>query len=75
MAILAASNGTDFAFLRDHLHLSDSDLSKQMSALRIVDTGRRSRPCCTTAPGAAAQPGVRMSDHQMSSIVAPNPAS
>lgn len=34
MAILAASTGTDFAFLRDHLSLSDSDLSKQMSALR-----------------------------------------
>ncbi|WP_216635338.1 transcriptional regulator, partial [Dietzia sp. 111N12-1] len=36
MAILAASSGTDFAFLRDRLHLSDSDLSKQMSALRAA---------------------------------------
>ena len=36
MAILAASSGTDFAFLREHLQLSDSDLSKQMSALRDV---------------------------------------
>lgn len=37
MAILAASSGTDFAFLRDHLQLSDSDLSKQMSALRAAN--------------------------------------
>lgn len=37
MAILDASTETDFAFLRDHLGLSDSDLSKQMSALRAAD--------------------------------------
>ncbi|MCL3862531.1 transcriptional regulator [Actinotalea sp. K2] len=36
MAVLAASSGTDFVFLRDHLQLSDSDLSKQMSALRAA---------------------------------------
>lgn len=34
MALLDATDGTDFAFLRDHLGLSDSDLSKQMSALQ-----------------------------------------
>lgn len=33
MAILATSTDTDFAFLRDHLAISDSDLSKQMAAL------------------------------------------
>jgi DNA-binding MarR family transcriptional regulator len=33
MAILANSTTTDFAFLRDHLGVSDSDLSKQMSTL------------------------------------------
>ncbi len=33
MAILANSDSTDFGFLRRHLGVSDSDLSKQMSAL------------------------------------------
>lgn len=33
MAILVNSTSTDFSFLRDHLGVSDSDLSKQMSAL------------------------------------------
>jgi len=34
MAILANTSSTDFGFLRDHLDLSDSDLSKQMTALQ-----------------------------------------
>lgn len=33
MAILANSSSVDFAFLRDQLGITDSDLSKQMSAL------------------------------------------
>lgn len=33
MAVLAGSTEADFRFLRDHLGVSDSDLSKQMSAL------------------------------------------
>lgn len=33
MAVLAHAASVDFAFLRDHLEISDSDLSKQMSAL------------------------------------------
>jgi DNA-binding MarR family transcriptional regulator len=33
MAILVNSTTTDFGFLRDHLGISDSDLSKQMSTL------------------------------------------
>ena len=33
LGVLANSSHTEFAFLRDHLGLSDSDLSKQMSAL------------------------------------------
>lgn len=33
MAILVNSQTTDFGFLRDHLGVSDSDLSKQMAAL------------------------------------------
>ncbi len=35
--ILAASSSAEFAFLREHLGISDSDLSKQMAAL--VDAG------------------------------------
>lgn len=34
MAVLDVSAGTDFTFLRDYLGLTDSDLSKQMSALQ-----------------------------------------
>lgn len=34
MAILASSTTTDFSYLREKLQLADSDLSKQMSALR-----------------------------------------
>lgn len=37
MALLAATDSADFGFLRDHLQLSDSDLSKQMSALQAAD--------------------------------------
>lgn len=33
MAILANSSSASFKFLKEHLGLSDSDLSKQMSAL------------------------------------------
>ena len=36
MALLDAAERTDFAFLRDHLQISDSDLSKQMSALQAA---------------------------------------
>lgn len=46
MAVLTHSTSSDFAFLRHHLGISDSDLSKQASALesagylRIRKTGR-----------------------------------
>lgn len=33
MAVLAHARDADFTFLRDHLGISDSDLSKQMSVL------------------------------------------
>jgi DNA-binding transcriptional ArsR family regulator len=36
MALLAATDDIDFSFLRSHLEISDSDLSKQMSALADV---------------------------------------
>ena len=36
MSVLATSTSTDFAFLRAHLSVSDSDLSKQMSALEAA---------------------------------------
>ncbi len=46
LGVLANSGHTEFAFLRTHLDLSDSDLSKQMSAiaeagyLTVKKTGR-----------------------------------
>ncbi|MDF1602072.1 transcriptional regulator [Nocardioides sp. YIM 152315] len=36
MALLSRASGADFAVLRDHLGVSESDLSKQMSALVAV---------------------------------------
>lgn len=46
MALLAHSEECDFAFVRSHVGISDSDLSKQMSALenagyvKITKSGR-----------------------------------
>jgi DNA-binding MarR family transcriptional regulator len=36
MAVLASSSSTDFSFLRRHLGVSDSDLSKQSAALEAA---------------------------------------
>jgi DNA-binding MarR family transcriptional regulator len=36
MAVLTSSTSADFAFLREHLGVSDSDLSKQASALEAT---------------------------------------
>ena len=36
MAVLASSTSSDFAFLREHLGVSDSDLSKQTAALEAA---------------------------------------
>lgn len=36
MAVLTSSTSTDFAFLRRHLGVSDSDLSKQTAALEAA---------------------------------------
>lgn len=36
MAVLSRSSTADFSFLRAHLQVSDSDLSKQMSALQAA---------------------------------------
>lgn len=36
MAVLTTSSSTDFAFLRGHLGVSDSDLSKQAAALEVA---------------------------------------
>ncbi|MGD9959978.1 transcriptional regulator [Nocardioides sp.] len=36
MAVLSNSTSSDFAFLRGHLEVSESDLSKQMSALEAA---------------------------------------
>jgi DNA-binding transcriptional ArsR family regulator len=37
MALLRRAGATDFGFLREHLRVSDSDLSKQMAALQAAD--------------------------------------
>ncbi|QIG45846.1 ArsR family transcriptional regulator [Nocardioides anomalus] len=34
MGVLSRAGSADFAFLREHLGVSDSDLSKQMTALQ-----------------------------------------
>lgn len=36
MAVLSSSSSSDFAFLKQHLAVSDSDLSKQTSALEAA---------------------------------------
>ena len=36
MAVLTSSTSSDFAFLREHLGVSDSDLSKQAAALEAA---------------------------------------
>ena len=46
MALLAHAQSADFRFLRDHLELSDSDLSKQMAELAragYVDINKQGR--------------------------------
>ncbi len=49
MAMLDAAESADFTFLREHLGLSDSDLSKQMSALAqagyVTEDGTRAGGC------------------------------
>ncbi|MBC9734503.1 transcriptional regulator [Nocardioides sp. zg-578] len=46
MALLSNASSATFPFLRDHLQISDSDLSKQMAALEkagyvsVAKTGR-----------------------------------
>ncbi|MBM7366913.1 transcriptional regulator [Gordonia hydrophobica] len=52
MAVLAHSTATDFPFLKDHLQIGDSDLSKQMAALiaaeYVTSTRSRGRGSVTT---------------------------
>ena len=50
MAVLANSTAANFGFLRDHLGVSDSDLSKQMSALERAGYVKVSK---TRGPGGA----------------------
>jgi DNA-binding MarR family transcriptional regulator len=71
MAILANSTSTDFAFLRDHLGVTDSDLSKQMSALdragyvEVIKPGR-GRGSVTSYRITAA--GRRAFDHHLDTL-------
>jgi DNA-binding MarR family transcriptional regulator len=46
MALLSRAGSADFGYLRDYLQVSDSDLSKQMTALQqagYVDVAKRGR--------------------------------
>ncbi|WP_130416005.1 transcriptional regulator [Xylanimonas ulmi] len=63
VAALAAADWAEFAFLRDRLAMSDSALSKQLSALeevgyvttdRVLDGGRRRVRARLTAAGRTA---------------------
>ena len=36
MAVLSGADGAEFSFLKEHLQVSDSDLSKQMKALEAA---------------------------------------
>jgi DNA-binding MarR family transcriptional regulator len=66
VAALAAADWAEFAFLRDKLALSDSALSKQLTALedagyvatdRVLDGGRRRLRARLTPAGRAALAG------------------
>ncbi|MCL1869034.1 MAG: transcriptional regulator [Promicromonosporaceae bacterium] len=66
VAALAAADWAEFAFLRDRLGLSDSALSKQLSALeeagyvatdRVLDAGRRRVRARLTSAGREALAG------------------
>lgn len=81
MALLANSTSTDFAFLRDHLGVSDSDLSKQMSALEragYVVTMKSGRGRGATTSFRISKAGTKAFDRHLAvlrSIVgAPDPA-
>lgn len=37
LAVLSGSSSTDFTFMREHLQISDSDLSKQAASLEAAD--------------------------------------
>lgn len=71
MAILVNSTTADFAFLRDHLGVSDSDLSKQMAALeraRYVTVTKTSRGRGGATWYRATSRGVRAFRHHMDAL-------
>ena len=60
MAVLAASSSSDFGFLKAHLGVSDSDLSKQASALEsagYLTISKRGRGRGATTSYAATKAG------------------
>ena len=65
-AFLAASTSTDFAVLRDHLSISDSDLSKQVSALEqagYVEVSKNGRGRGSTTSFRITRAGRTAFDH------------
>src|SRR5690606_7845636 len=71
MAILAASTEADFAFLRDHLGVSDSDLSKQMATLAAagyVSVTKRGRGPGSTTTYRMTRAGRRAFDRHVAAL-------
>ena len=71
VAVLASSASTDFGFLRDHLGISDSDLSKQVSALEqagYVDVSRTGRGRGSTTSFRLTQRGRQAFDRHRTTL-------
>jgi len=72
MALLAHSQSADFRFVRDHLGLSDSDLSKQMGELAragYVEVRKQGRGPGATTTYRITRAGRRAYDAYRSAIV------
>ena len=70
-AVLSAATSTDFGVLRDHLGISDSDLSKQVSALEqagYVDVSRTGRGRGSTTSFRLTQRGRQAFDRHRTTL-------
>jgi DNA-binding MarR family transcriptional regulator len=71
MAILANSVTTDFPFLRNHLGVTDSDLSKQMAALErtgYVATSKSGHGRGSTTTYRITKAGTSAYDHHLAAL-------
>lgn len=70
-AVLSASTSADFAVLRDHLGISDSDLSKQVSALEqagYVEVSRNGRGRGSSTSFRLTKPGRQAFDRHRTTL-------